>query len=119
MKLKKILPRPVYKAWRRAWGRSWLDQEIRLLRAKRIPWSLKCRLVGHEWGDKSPVVTVGPLGVPPRERDYQVLAFHRQCGRCYLIENVPYTVHEKLAAIEDAIREDLGEWPALKELFAE
>lgn len=108
---------PLYRAWRRAWGEDWLRQEIRLLRFRRLPWIAVCSLTKHKWGEKNAVITCGPIGAHPRERDYQVLAFHHQCKRCYMIEDVPYTVHEKLAAIEEELRVDINEWAELKALF--
>ena len=100
-------------------GPDWLHQEIRLLRAKRIPWSAACLVLRHKWGEKNAVITCGPLGAHPRERDYHVLAFQHQCDRCYRIEGVPYTVHEKLAAIEEHLRMDIDEWPVVRKVFAE
>lgn len=60
----------------------------------------------HRWGTADPVIIDGPIDLPPREREWIVFAFHKQCDRCYKVAEVPHTEEEAASAIEEAIREE-------------
>lgn len=94
-------------------GESWLKRQQRKLWLKTLHRRIVCWVIGHPWGEKSPVITDGPIGVHPREREYHMLGFHIQCGRCYDVRDVPYTKEEEANAIREAMLDDEEEWPEM------
>jgi hypothetical protein len=84
-----------------------LKREFRKLWLRLLPRRVWCALHGrHRWGQADPVITDGPLDLPPRERDWAVLAFHRQCERCYKVADVVYSFVDAETAVREAIEED-------------
>jgi len=89
---------------------SWLwRQKIRLW-WHFLPHRCVCYVLGHEWADPEPALIDGPLHLPPREREWQMIGYQSQCDRCASIRNVPYGKTRELAETEKAILEAEEEW---------
>lgn len=77
------------------------------LEVKLIPRRLLCYVtLHHRYEDPDPVITDGPINLPPCERDWVVLAFHRQCSLCYKIKSQGYIFTDAVNAVREAIEED-------------
>jgi hypothetical protein len=81
------------------------------LAIRTFPRRVLCALMlnRHRWGEASAVIIDGPLNLPPRERGWSVLAFHKQCKRCYTIRDVGYSFQDAESAVRREIEEDEGE----------
>lgn len=79
------------------------------LSVKLIPRRVLCfftTLNRHRYGEPEPVIIDGPINLPPVDRVWTVLAFHRQCSRCYKIKSVGYTFAQAEQAVREGIEED-------------
>jgi hypothetical protein len=85
---------------------DWLKKKGRRLFWKTLPRRTLCLVLGHRFEEAQPVIIDGPIDLPPREREWTVLAFHRQCARCWKVTGVSYTFDEAVDAVREAIEED-------------
>lgn len=99
------------------WPNWWTRQKIKLA-VQLFPRLVLCFVTGgHRWGESSPTMVDGPIMlddgtlVPPRERNWSMIALGRQCRLCYHVDmDIPFTEEEAAAYIEEAIREDEEEF---------
>jgi hypothetical protein len=113
-----LIVRQNHKLDRLLWrvGLSWWQRQQYRLWLHFLPHRLGCRVLGHQWGGNGPVITSGPLHVPPVERDYHLLAVHKQCARCATVRNVDFDTSTEALYLQEAQMEDESEWadPAIR-----
>jgi hypothetical protein len=68
-------------------GLSWFQRQRIRLWLHFLPKRIACAFDGHYWGKTEPVVSDGPLHLPPSEREWYVHALHTQCDRCAKIRS--------------------------------
>ena len=82
-----------------------------------LPYRIVCFFLKHSWGEPNETVTVGPLHVPPDQRQYHVLGYSRSCERCCLQMKVEMTMALEAEIVARARKEDWEEWndPQIRE----
>ncbi len=85
------------------------EKRRRKLFWKTLPRRSLCVVLRHRFEEAQPVIIDGPIDLPPRERNWAVLAFHKQCERCYVVRSVSYTFTDAVSAVRASIEEDEAE----------
>ena len=91
-------------------GFSWWQRQKLKLWFHFMPHKTICLFKEHSWGDLYPIIVDGPLHLPPKEREWQMIALYNKCNRCAKTINFPFDEEEAKEYIQKEILNAEEEW---------
>lgn len=91
-------------------GLSWFQRQRIKLWFHFLPKRVVCLFVRHQWGEPEPIVSDGPLHLPPSEREWFVHGIHAQCYRCAKIKSLAVYPDKFDEYIAPFMAESQAEW---------